>query len=755
MSLRSQLALLIAALVLGATALFGALSYRASEQIIRGNALRAVQATAEEREEALRRRLQGQRTRAAAFLRASARECGPGGPAPACLAALRVLRATEGFAAAVVTRPGAPAAALGPGAAGLAAAAPPPGQLARFGFHATGRPFLVIGAADAAGAVLVLRWDDLAAVREVFAERAGLGESGETFLADPRGFFVTPPRHASASGQSHPIAAVPMKRCLAGQSAAMLAPDYRGAPVIHAFRHVEFVGGGCIMAHIQQGEAFAPVRSLGRRVLGLGLALGALALLASAWLARTVTRPVLRLREAAEGLARGEPGTPVPLRGPAEVRALAESFTSMARSIRRHTRELESANRAKSQFLAMMSHEIRTPINAVIGYTDLMEMGLAGPLTPQQETHLGRIRASSRHLLALINDVLDFSKVEAGEMEVWSEPTPLRGTAAAALELVAPQAAAGGVELAERSECDAEASYVGDADRVRQILVNLLSNAVKFTPSGGRVTVRCRLCPLPGPEVRAEGPGPWATFEVEDTGSGIAPEQLERIFEPFTQVEEGHTRSHGGTGLGLTISRRFARLMGGDLTVRSTPGEGSRFTLWLPAAPGAVSGPGGAGWPTRPREIPGLSALGDLLNREADALVARLGERLRSDPAVPGADGLDRAQLEDHVGTFLTDLGKTLVTLDEGGAEPELLRDGMDIKRLIAARHGEQRARMGWSADELRREYRILWEEIEALVARESGGEERRAALEILRRLMERAERISLESHPAGSGPGR
>jgi signal transduction histidine kinase len=247
---------------------------------------------------------------------------------------------------------------------------------------------------------------------------------------------------------------------------------------------------------------------------------------------------------------------------------------------RRARAEAEAASRAKSVFLATMSHEIRTPINAVMGYADLLELGLQGTLTEGQLGYVGRIRASSRHLLGLVNDVLDFARVEAGETTVSAEPVPLAEAVADAAGMVLPLASSRGVALVEEP-CDPAAACVGDPDRVRQILLNLLSNAVKFTRPGGRVIVRCR----PAAE------GEAASVEVEDTGIGIAAEHLERIFEPFTQVDESHTREAGGTGLGLAISRRFAVLMGGELTARSQPGTGSVFILRLPATRAAAPAP--------------------------------------------------------------------------------------------------------------------------------------------------------------------
>ncbi|HEV2735820.1 MAG TPA: histidine kinase dimerization/phospho-acceptor domain-containing protein, partial [Longimicrobiaceae bacterium] len=214
----------------------------------------------------------------------------------------------------------------------------------------------------------------------------------------------------------------------------------------------------------------------------------------------------------------------------------------------------EAANRAKSQFLANMSHEIRTPINAIIGYADLLEMELAGPLTPGQCNQVGRIRASGDHLLTLVNDVLDLAKVESGSLKVRTERTSLRSSVLEALSLVGPQADARGVRLVEPAGCSPEAEYCGDEDRVRQVLVNLLSNAVKFTEPGGSVEVGCQVTGEPDREAHVASGGRWIRVDVEDTGIGIPADRLATVFDPFVQVESGYTRKAGGTGLGLTIS---------------------------------------------------------------------------------------------------------------------------------------------------------------------------------------------------------
>lgn len=191
--------------------------------------------------------------------------------------------------------------------------------------------------------------------------------------------------------------------------------------------------------------------------------------------------------------------------------------------------------------------------------------------------------SSADHLRGLIDDVLDLSRIEAGRLAVGCTVSTTRTAVASAIEHVREQAAAKKIVLEDRCEGEPDALFFGDAHRVQQVLVNLLSNATKFTPEGGRISVQCGTMEFPTVDLEARSRGGWTFFAVEDTGVGITPEMLERIFQPFVQGDGGYTRTHPGPGLGLTIGRRLARLMGGDLIVESVQGEGSRFTLWLPA----------------------------------------------------------------------------------------------------------------------------------------------------------------------------
>jgi PAS domain S-box-containing protein len=414
--------------------------------------------------------------------------------------------------------------------------------------------------------------------------------------------------------------------------------------------------------------------------------------------------------------------------------------------------EAEAANRAKSEFLANMSHEIRTPINAIVGYADLMEMGLAGPVTEQQRLQFGRIRGSIRHLLGLINDVLDLSKIEAGQMTASQAPVALSPLVSAAIELIEPEASTKLLELTEVCDRGARAEVLGDEARIRQILVNLLSNAVKFTEPGGRVTVTCGAATAAEAPIGVSVTGAVGFVRVDDTGIGIAPEQLESIFDPFVQVEMGRTRTRGGTGLGLTISRRLARLMGGDLVVESTPAKGSCFTLWLPAVaeveesgdPRVESGLVSAQVPR------GIERVAEALQWSAEGVQRTMVRRLRAETVSPNAPDLPDADLEDHTLSYLNAVAQTLSTMAQSGPSPLVLSDGTEIRRLIAERHGGQRARLGWLEEEIRREYEILGEELEMAVGERLAADPRvdlAGALAVVRRILGHARDASLLGH--------
>ncbi len=240
------------------------------------------------------------------------------------------------------------------------------------------------------------------------------------------------------------------------------------------------------------------------------------------------------------------------------------------------SRELEAASRHKSEFLANMSHELRTPLNAIIGFSEVLGERMFGELNDKQAEYVEDILSSGRHLLALINDILDLSKVEAGRMELELSRFDLPAAIGSAVILVRERADRHGLGL-EVSVDERLGLFVGDERKIRQVLLNLLSNAVKFTPEGGRVAVR------------AAPAGGAVEISVSDTGIGIAPEDQEAIFQEFRQVGTDYARKREGTGLGLALARRFVDLHGGRLGVKSRPGEGSTFTFTIPVRPWPAS----------------------------------------------------------------------------------------------------------------------------------------------------------------------
>jgi len=341
----------------------------------------------------------------------------------------------------------------------------------------------------------------------------------------------------------------------------------RGVPALI----VDDGAAGFVARRLIPGAVFVPfvltmVRVWGEE-RGIGLRLGAslfavadmvVFLLLIAWSAR-VLRDIDRKRGELLVLEREAHEASERARVEAEI-AMTQAEAARA--------EAESANGAKSDFLAVMSHELRTPLAAIMGYQELLADGITGPVTEAQAQQLGRIKVSARHLLSLIDEILTFTRLDAGRETVIPETIDLDDALRDAAEIVEPLATAKKLELKIIS-AGPGSMVESDSTKIRQILVNLLSNAVKFTETGS-VTAEANLL------------GREFLLKVTDTGIGIQPENLHRIFDPFWQVEQKATRRATGTGLGLTVTKRLANLLGGDVDVTSMPGQGTTFTVRLP-----------------------------------------------------------------------------------------------------------------------------------------------------------------------------
>jgi signal transduction histidine kinase len=439
---------------------------------------------------------------------------------------------------------------------------------------------------------------DLSAIQDL-VRRTRLGTSGYVYAVDAQG---APIAYPNASAFAHRSLHLPQvtKALASSTTGSTVGRNFRGQKVLSTWATVAPIGWK-VFVEQPESAVIAPVRGKIWRTALLLAAFLAAGIALSVMLARRLVRPVKQMRTAAARIGAGAYDERIELRRRDELGGLADELNGMAASLQASVRgleqkveertrelqqalaelaqkgrQLEVASRHKSEFLANMSHELRTPLNAIIGFSQVLQQRLFGEVNAKQEEYLDDILSSGNHLLSLINDVLDLSKVEAGQVELEVATFSLREALERGLVMVREPAMKHGVRLSlELAPGDDLVN--GDERRVRQVVFNLLSNAVKFTPEGGSVVVA---------SARVDGE---VRVSVTDTGPGISPKDQERIFEEFQQTDVG-VEQHEGTGLGLALSKRLVELHGGRIWVESEPGHGSRFTFTLPIEAGSHNG---------------------------------------------------------------------------------------------------------------------------------------------------------------------
>jgi signal transduction histidine kinase len=429
---------------------------------------------------------------------------------------------------------------------------------------------------------------DLGEVQDLVG-KTRLGTSGYVYVVGSKG---GPVAHPNAAAFTHRSVALPqVKKALASSSkvGSTVGRNFARQTVLSAWATVDRVGWK-VFVEQPESEAFAPLRGKIWRTALLLAGFVAAGIVLSVFLARRLVRPIKLMQAAAARIGAGAYEERIELDRRDELGGLADELNRMAASLQalvkgleqkveerteelqqalaelsQKSRQLEIASKHKSDFLANMSHELRTPLNAIVGFSQVLQQKLFGEINEKQEEYLNDVLSSADHLLTLINDILDLSKVEAGHVELEIATFSLREALERGIVMVREQATKNGVQLG--LEVDPGVDLVeGDERRIRQVVFNLLSNAVKFTPDGGRVDVTT---------ARSNGE---ARVAVADTGPGIAPADQERIFEEFQQAQP----ESEGTGLGLALSKSLVELHGGRIWVESELGRGSVFVFTLP-----------------------------------------------------------------------------------------------------------------------------------------------------------------------------
>lgn len=457
------------------------------------------------------------------------------------------------------------------------------------GFNALGRPTTTLVATSTKRTHAVRMLVNLSFVSEVLA-RFGAGFNGVAYVVDRSGTLVA---HTEANAplarldlRSHPPIVLLKQQSEATTEAVQsmirslgTSRSAPGRPVYSAFASVGQTGFWALVEQ-PESDVLLPVRVLlwnGLMIVMIAVLVG---LAAALILARRLAAPVKSLQAGARRVGQGHLETRLSIETGDELEELGGEFNRMAAKLEQYTHgleemvtaktaELERANRHKSEFVANMSHELRTPLNSIIGFSDVLRSEMFGPLNEKQKEYTRDINESGIHLLALINDVLDLSKVEAGKMDIEKRPFSLNHTVEVVMQLVRGQCAESGVGIRYEGAPDVDMA-VGDERRIKQVIINLVSNAIKFSDKGGEVVISSEAAP--GEII----------VSISDCGPGIDPKDQAAIFDAFTQLKPTYAPKHEGTGLGLTLVKQLVELHGGRVWLESTPGQGARFSFSLP-----------------------------------------------------------------------------------------------------------------------------------------------------------------------------